>query len=107
MVAHAALTGAELHEPKGVSSATAKTLYVADGAGSGSWTTLDYASLPNGTVINFAYAQSQGAGSTVTTVIPSDDTKPQNTEGTQILSASITPKLSTSLLKNYSKRNCV
>lgn len=37
MVAHNTLTGAELHEPKGVSGATAGTVYIADGAGSGSW----------------------------------------------------------------------
>lgn len=36
-VAHATLTGAELHEPKGVSTAALGTVYVANGAGSGSW----------------------------------------------------------------------
>lgn len=34
---HSNLTGAELHEPKGVDSATNKQVYVSDGAGSGSW----------------------------------------------------------------------
>ena len=40
-------------------------------------------------------------GSTVsgTTVIPLDDTVPQNTEGTQVLTASITPKSATSVLE--------
>lgn len=37
-VAHASLTGANLHEPKGVASASANTVYVANGSGSGSWT---------------------------------------------------------------------
>lgn len=37
MVAHASLTGANLHEPKGVAAATANKVYVSDGAGSGSW----------------------------------------------------------------------
>lgn len=37
MVAHASLTGADLHEPKGAASASANTVYVADGAGSGTW----------------------------------------------------------------------
>lgn len=50
MVAHSALTGSNLHEPKGVASATAGTVYLADGAGSGSWTAL----LPIGSVIFFA-----------------------------------------------------
>lgn len=35
--AHSALTGAELHEPKGVSTATSNETYVANGAGSGTW----------------------------------------------------------------------
>lgn len=36
-VAHNTLTGADLHEPKGVSSAAINTVYVADGVGSGAW----------------------------------------------------------------------
>lgn len=37
MPAHATLTGADLHEPKGADTASASTVYVADGAGSGDW----------------------------------------------------------------------
>lgn len=37
-VAHSTLTGSNLHEPKGVASATAGQVYIADGAGSGAWT---------------------------------------------------------------------
>ena len=36
-VSHAALTGSNLHEPKGVAEASANTVYRADGAGSGDW----------------------------------------------------------------------
>jgi hypothetical protein len=36
-VQHKDLPNAELHEPKGVSTATLDSFYVADGAGSGSW----------------------------------------------------------------------
>lgn len=36
-VQHKNLTGADLHEPKGVATAGAGTVYEADGAGSGSW----------------------------------------------------------------------
>jgi len=36
-IQHKNITEADLHEPKGVSLATADTLYVADGAGSGTW----------------------------------------------------------------------
>lgn len=39
-VQHSTLTGTENHEPKGADTATAGTVYVSDGAGSGSWTTL-------------------------------------------------------------------
>lgn len=34
---HSQLTGADLHEPKGVASATAETVYHANGSGSGTW----------------------------------------------------------------------
>lgn len=43
-VSHASLTGSNLHEPKGVASAALGTVYVADGAGSGSWTDVGTAS---------------------------------------------------------------
>lgn len=36
-IQHKSIPEAELHEPKGVSLATAKQVYVADGAGSGDW----------------------------------------------------------------------
>lgn len=36
-VSHASLTGSSLHEPKGADSAAVNTVYVSDGAGSGSW----------------------------------------------------------------------
>lgn len=39
MVAHANLTGVNLHEPKGVASASSGQVYVANGSGSGTWTT--------------------------------------------------------------------
>ncbi len=38
-VAHATLTGSDLHEPKGVSSAIPDTVYIADGLGGGTWDT--------------------------------------------------------------------
>jgi hypothetical protein len=45
--------------------------------------------------VNFVEATNV-AHTTGTTIIPADDTKPQNTEGTQILTATITPIYSTS-----------
>lgn len=39
-ISHASLTGSALHEPKGVASASSGAVYVANGAGSGTWTVL-------------------------------------------------------------------
>ena len=39
-VEHSTLTSSELHEPKGISSAASGKVYVADGTGSGDWTTM-------------------------------------------------------------------
>jgi hypothetical protein len=44
-VEHSTLTGAALHEPKGVAAASANTVYVADGAASGAWSTIGNSSL--------------------------------------------------------------
>lgn len=48
MALHKDLTGANLHEPKGVSAASSGQVYAADGAGSGAWTTL---AIPSGTFL--------------------------------------------------------
>lgn len=41
VIQHSAITDPNIHEPKGASSASAETVYVADGAGSGSWQKID------------------------------------------------------------------
>lgn len=38
-IPHSELSGSQLHEPKGVSGATSGQVYIADGSGSGTWTT--------------------------------------------------------------------
>lgn len=38
MAAHSTLSGADLHEPKGIGGATVNQVYVANGASSGAWT---------------------------------------------------------------------
>jgi len=55
---HNVLTDPELHEPKGVAAASANQLYVADGAGSGSWRYMPHSSL---------YYDDIGTGTTVGT----------------------------------------
>lgn len=44
-VAHSTLTTTNLHEPKGVSTALAGQVYIANGLGSGAWTTIEGLSL--------------------------------------------------------------
>lgn len=39
-IEHSTLAGSELHEPKGIASATSEEVYVADGAASGAWKTI-------------------------------------------------------------------
>ena len=41
-IEHDAIPNADLHEPKGVNAATNGQVYVANGSGSGSWTTKNY-----------------------------------------------------------------
>jgi len=41
MPLHSALTGSDLHEPKGAASAAANTVYQANGLGSGTWAKID------------------------------------------------------------------
>ena len=53
MAEHRSLTDTEIHEPKGISLAQDKQIYVSDGAGSGVWTTL-----PTG----WGFYQDAGAG---------------------------------------------
>lgn len=45
MALHKDLTGADLHEPKGAASAASNTVYVSNGAGSGTWQKLTTSSL--------------------------------------------------------------
>lgn len=52
MVAHVDLTGADLHEPKGVASASSGQIYVADGSGSGTWQTVGSTSLNASSIKN-------------------------------------------------------
>lgn len=52
-VSHDALTGSELHEPKGADTAVLGTVYVSDGAGSGSWESVGTASF-TGMIADFA-----------------------------------------------------
>lgn len=52
-VSHASLTGSELHEPKGADTAALGTVYVANGAGSGTWSSIGTSAF-TGMVADFA-----------------------------------------------------
>lgn len=52
MALHKDLTGTDLHESKGVATAAANNLYVADGAGSGTWKKLTLSTLDLTSVIS-------------------------------------------------------
>ena len=61
-VQHNTLTGADSHEPKGASSASNETVYVADGAGSGAWQNLPASSIDTTGAANGDVFYSDGAG---------------------------------------------
>src|SRR5690242_256636 len=52
-VTHASLTGSELHEPKGADTAALGTVYVSNGAGSGSWNSVSTSAF-TGMIADFA-----------------------------------------------------
>jgi hypothetical protein len=58
---------------------------------------LDYTAFPVGTPVQMV-ATSTSAAATGTTLIPEDDTLPQNTEGDQYMTLAITPKATTNRL---------
>lgn len=49
-IQHELITDPKIHEPKGASTASANTVYVANGSGSGSWSALTTSSLPMGDI---------------------------------------------------------
>ena len=54
-VSHSGLTGNQVHEPKGIETATLGQWYVTDGAGSGSWQRNDKEALVSHTFSHGAY----------------------------------------------------
>lgn len=52
MPAHSILTGADLHEPKGADTASVGTVYVSNGAGSGTWVKVGASNIDATTLLN-------------------------------------------------------
>ena len=59
-IQHSVLSGGELHEPKGIASATSDQVYVADGVGGGVWRTIQTVGWEN--IQNNGAAQSLSSG---------------------------------------------
>lgn len=97
-ILHSALIGSDIHEPKGANIAGANRVYVSDGAGSGSWSPVTHSVVSAGMVVGHGYAALTTTPSGITAIIPTDNTVPTNTEGTQILTLSYTPKATSNLL---------
>jgi hypothetical protein len=92
-VAHKNLTGADLHEPKGADAATANHVYVADGAGSGTWQkvtsdSLDATSNPFGASLYHLQDQQTGATAGGTFTSAAWRTRTLNTEVTDEITGS-------------------
>jgi uncharacterized cupin superfamily protein len=79
--------------------------------GSGNWKCLAYnpvdgkqvaaiavADFPDGTIVNRNYAE-YTSNSAITTVLPLDDTIPQNTEGDEVVTAALTPASATNRVR--------
>lgn len=52
MSVHSALTGSDLHEPKGIASATVDKVYVSNGAGSGAWQKIEADQIDTTSIFN-------------------------------------------------------
>lgn len=61
MPVHSSMTGADLHESKGVDTASANTVYSADGSGSGSWVKITPSQVDTATFLNMNREQMFGA----------------------------------------------
>ena len=85
---HATQTDPYLHECKGASTATAGQVLTATGSGTATFQTP--ASGASGSIVK-SQASISTSSSTGTTLIPFDNTIPQNTEGTQFITTSFTP----------------
>lgn len=96
-VAHADLTGSDLHEPKGIGAATSGQVYAADGAGSGTWAKLTHSNLqttgnPFGAqLFHVREQQSNGVASTLAM-------SGNNTWYTRILNTSVTNEITSASL---------
>ena len=89
-----------------ITAMTAKT-FLEDGDYLAGWSATDDAyrkfagnvAIPTGSVIQTVSATPYVANTNILTIIPSDDSVPQITEGTQILTLAISPRFSTSRIR--------
>ncbi len=97
MPLHSGLTGASLHESKGAAAATAGQVAVADGAGAAAFGQITNNTVPTGWPVQSSMSVTTALVD-CTTAMPVDDTIPQNTEGTEVLTHAHTPRSTTNIL---------
>ena len=107
-IQHSTITGADLHEPKGVATAANNTVYVANGSASGAWTPLSrnlgaytgfdsttpaytHSTTTSDTVLNNTFTATENNGFTILT---SPNTRIRY-DGTETISAYVLISLST------------
>lgn len=90
-VVHSTLTGTDLHEPKGVASASSGEVYVANGGGSGVWTAPDPVVFMQKHIAGLTYSNAADATNDFT-ILSGSCRDSTNTED-MILSASITKRI--------------
>ncbi len=91
-VLHSALTGVELHEPKGVAAASSGEVYVADGAGSGAWTAQSTPVFMNKHIAGLTYQNGAGDPTNDITILAGTARDTANTEDLT-LSSTLTKQL--------------
>lgn len=96
---HSGLTGTECHEPKGADTASANEVYIADGAGSGSFQTAPWLTALTATTDNTVPRFNGTSGQLQTSGIVVDDS--DNVTGIVSLAASTITEAGTSLAAKY------
>lgn len=103
-VAHSTLTGAELHDCKGIDAASANTVRVADGAGSGAWQKVTSNEINTSSIFNtnsYVFTTILDDVSTASSVYIAFPFACTATKVTTVLQAAITGADSTITIRNH------
>lgn len=89
-VEHSTLTGASLHEPKGVAAASSGTVYVANGLGSGAWSSLASFNAFGGQLLHVRDQRTSGSASQTITSSTWTKRDLQTTATNEVVGATLT-----------------